>query len=77
MNRATVYYVTVYRLKGLGGYFGQVIQGSGTQNTKPKLTSPNRKRKLEVSTEHIPHANVYGIECYNYSSSADSATPRD
>ena len=27
--------------------------------------------------EHIPRANVYGIECYNYSSSADSATPRD
>ena len=77
MNRATVYYVTVYRLEGLGGYFGQVIQGSGTQNTKPKLTSPNRKRKLEVSIEHIPHTNVYGIECYNYSFSADSDTPRD
>jgi len=33
--------------------------------------------KLEVSIGHIPHVNVYGIECYNYSSSADSATPRD
>jgi len=35
--------------------------------------------KLEVSIEHIPHANVYGIECYNYLSSADidGATPRD
>ena len=31
----------------------------------------------EVFIEHIPCANVYGIECYNYSSSADSATPRD
>jgi len=35
------------------------------------------KKKLEVSIEHIPRENVYGIECYNYSSSADSATPRD
>jgi len=26
-----------------------------------------------VFIEHIPRANVYGIECYNYSSSADSA----
>jgi len=25
----------------------------------------------------IPHVNIYGIECYNYSSSADSATPRE
>ena len=33
--------------------------------------------QLEVSIEHIPRANVYGIECYNYSSFADSATPRD
>ena len=31
----------------------------------------------EVFIEHIPCANVYGIECYNYSSSADSATPSD
>jgi len=30
--------------------------------------------KIEVSIEHIPRANVYGIECYNYSFSADSAT---
>jgi len=30
-----------------------------------------------VFIEHIPRANVYGIECYNYSSSADSATPGD
>jgi len=34
-------------------------------------------QKQEVFIEHIPRANVYGIECYNYSSSADSATPRD
>ena len=33
--------------------------------------------QLEVSIEHISRANVYGIECYNYSSFADSATPRD
>jgi len=35
--------------------------------------------QLEVSIEHIPCMSVYGIECYtgNYSSSADSATPRD
>jgi len=32
--------------------------------------------KPEVSIEPIPHTNIYGIECYNYSSSADSATPR-
>jgi len=40
-------------------------------------TSIVAAKKLEVSIEHIPHANVYGIECYNYSSSADNATPRD
>jgi len=33
--------------------------------------------QLEVSIEHIPCGNVYEVECYNYSSSADSATPRD
>jgi len=33
--------------------------------------------QLEVSIEHIPHVNVYGIECCNYLSSTDSATPRD
>ena len=35
------------------------------------------QEQLEVFIEHIPRANVYGVECYNYSSSADSATPRD
>jgi len=36
----------------------------------------NKLPKQEVFIEHIPRANVYGIECYNHSSSADSATPR-
>ena len=31
----------------------------------------------EVFIQHILRANVYGIECYNYSPSADSATPKD
>jgi len=31
-----------------------------------------------VHRTHTPREqNIYGIECYNYSSSADSATPRD
>jgi len=37
--------------------------------------NPRTSPQLEVSIEHIPRTN--GIECYNYSSSADSATPRD
>jgi len=30
--------------------------------------------KLEVSIEHIPQANVCGVDCYNYSSSAECHT---
>ena len=44
---------------------------------RPFLLWPGTRLKLEVIIEHIPRTNVYGIECYNYSSSADSATPGD
>jgi len=58
-------------------FLSKLMETRSTILEKAKENISAATGKQEVFIEHIPRANVYGIECYNYSSSADSATPRD